>query len=336
MRRRKNFWSQFSVDQVQGVITDHRYKLTVLFGGLVLLFALGMISFISTPPSNFNTEEFFTVDKGMTVSQIASSLKDKHYIRSKTLFKVVVAGVYGADRNAVAGEYNFDKPITTFEIAQRIVAGDFDLTPIKVTVPEGLNKFELSALLDKKLPNFDQNEFIALAEEGYMFPDTYFFVPNIKPKKVVEMMRENFDKKIASLEEGIVKSGRSKEDVIKMASIIETEARKFETRQIISDILWRRLDTDMPLQVDVTFKYVNGKTTFDLTLDDLNIDSPYNSYRYKGLPPTPIANPGLDSILAAISPKDTKYLFFLSDHYGNMHYAVTFDEHKKNKAMYLQ
>lgn len=301
-----------------------------------MLFILGLLSYISTPPSNFNSEEFFTIDEGETVSQIASSLKAENYIRSETLFKVLVAGIYGADKSAVAGEYNFDKPITTFEVAQRIIAGDFDLTPIKVTIPEGLNKFELSVLLDKKLPNFDQNEFIALAEEGYMFPDTYFFVPNITPEKVIETMRENFDAKIATLEEGIANSGRSKEDVIKMASIIETEARKFETRQIISDILWRRLDTGMPLQVDVTFKYVNGKTTFDLTLDDLDIDSPYNSYKYKGLPPTPIANPGLDSILAAISPKDTKYLFFLSDHHGNMHYAVTFDEHKKNKALYLQ
>ena len=104
-----------------------------------------------------------------------------------------------------------------------------------------------------------------------------------------------------------------------------------ETRQIISDILWKRIETGMPLQVDVSFKYVNGKTTAQLTHADLAIDSPYNSYRYEGLPPTPIANPGLDSILAAITPKDTKYLFFLSDAHGTMHYAATFEEHKRIK-----
>lgn len=335
MRRRKNYFRNFSVEPVADFLRIHRFKASVLMGGLVLLFVLSFISFLATPPKAFLSPTFFTIEEGSTLTSITSELKEKNYIRSEFLFKVIVRGIYSGGNNAVAGEYNFDKPISAFSMARRIISGDFDLTPVRVTVPEGLNKFELAELLKTRLPQFDTETFIALAPEGYLFPDTYFFPPNVKAEKVIKTMRDNFDEKIASIEESIEKSGRSFEDVIKMASIIETEARKFETRQIISDILWRRIDTDMPLQVDVSFKYVNGKTTFDLSLDDLAIDSPYNSYKHKGLPPTPIANPGMDSILAAISPKNTKYLFFLSDHYGNMHYAVTFDEHKRNKALHL-
>ena len=121
-----------------------------------------------------------------------------------------------------------------------------------------------------------------------------------------------------------------------MASIIEKEARTMETRQIIAGILWKRLELGMPLQVDVSFKYINGKTTKNLTLADLKIDSPYNSYLYKGLPPTPISNPGLDAIKAAISPTKTDYLYFLSDRKGLMHYAKTYQQHLQNKELYLR
>jgi UPF0755 protein len=120
-----------------------------------------------------------------------------------------------------------------------------------------------------------------------------------------------------------------------MASIIEKEARTMEARQIIAGILWKRISIGMPLQVDVSFKYINGKVTEDLTLADLKIDSPYNSYLYKGLPPTPIANPGLDSIKATIKPIKTDYLYFLSDKNGGMHYAKDYAEHLHNKELYL-
>lgn len=300
------------------------------------MFVLSFVSFIAMPPKPFASQAIFTIEEGKTLNQIAGDLKENHYIRSKILFKVAVSTIYSGGNKAVAGDYNFEKPVSVFSVAKRIVSGDFDLTPIRVTVPEGLNKFELASLLDTRIPNFNKEKFVSLAPEGYLFPDTYFFPPNVTVEKIIKTMRDNFDIQIATLQEGITNFGKPTEDIIKMASIIETEARQFETRQIISDVLWKRLEIDMPLQVDVTFKYVNGKTTADLTLEDLAIDSPYNSYKYTGLPPTPIANPGLDSILAAITPKETKYFFFLSDEYGNMHYAATFEEHVKNKNTYLQ
>jgi UPF0755 protein len=122
-----------------------------------------------------------------------------------------------------------------------------------------------------------------------------------------------------------------------MASIIEEEARTEETRRTIAGILWKRLDNGWPLQVDAAFAFVNGKKkSSELTVEDLAIKSPYNTYANKGLPPTPISNPGLDAISATIRPIATKYYFYLSDDDGNMHYAVTNAEHEANKAKYLE
>ena len=122
-----------------------------------------------------------------------------------------------------------------------------------------------------------------------------------------------------------------------MASLIEEEARTEETRRIIAGILWKRLDKGMLLQVDSAFAFVNGeKDSKDLSLDDLKIESPYNTYLHKGLTPTPISNPGLDAIKATVEPIATKYYFYLSDDDGNMHYAVTHDEHVANKFIYLR
>ena len=205
-------------------------------------------------------------------------------------------------------------------------------------IPEGSSTKEIATILGKILPDFAKEKFITEAQgkEGYLFPDTYYFPPNIKPDAVIEAMEKNFNEKIISLNEQISAFGKPMKEIIIMASLLEEEARKLETKQMIADILWRRLKMDMPLQVDASFQYVNGKNTFTLSLDDLKIDSPYNTYLYKGLPPTPITNPGLDSIIAAVTPTTSKYLYFLTDKNGNMRYAVTHDEHVVNKEKYLR
>lgn len=133
----------------------------------------------------------------------------------------------------------------------------------------------------------------------------------------------------------VEKSGRSLEDIIVMASILEGEAKTREDMEIVSGILWKRIEIGMPLQVDTSFVYILGKATEDLTLSDLEVKSPYNTYLYKGLPPGPISNPGLDSIRAAVNPTTTPYLYFLTGNDGKMYYARTFDEHVKNKQKYL-
>ena len=147
-------------------------------------------------------------------------------------------------------------------------------------------------------------------------------------------MNNNFNEKIASTP-SIATSTFKLKDIIIMASLVELEARTTESRKIIAGILWKRLSLGMPLQVDSVFLYINGKNTYELTTMDLKIKSPYNTYLYKGLPRGPIGNPGLDALQSTVDPTKTKYLYFLSSHDGAMHYAKTFEEHKRNREKYL-
>jgi UPF0755 protein len=256
-------------------------------------------------------------------------------VRSSLLFRAVVSLVFRGENDAVAGNYFFEKPLSLFEVSRRILNGTLAINPIKITIPEGLNKTETAALIKKSIPSFDSESFVKKAKEGYVFPDTYFFPEQVSVNDVVRITRENFDWKTKSLNKQFAASGRSVSDIIKLASILELEANQTETRKIISGILWKRLDIKMPLQVDVSFKYINGKKGFELTTNDLKIDSPYNSYRYAGLPPTPISNPGLSAIEAAAAPEITKYFYYISDKSGVMHYAANFEEHKRNRVRYL-
>lgn len=202
---------------------------------------------------------------------------------------------------------------------------------------EGLTVIDIAELLEKKFFEFDSGRFIELAtsSEGYLFPDTYSFLPNIKEDQVFEELRDAFDKKISSIQEEVDDSEHTLEDIVIMASIIEKEAWKEKDRRLISGVLWNRIDIGMPLQVDATFLYINGKNTYNLTYDDLAIDSPYNTYKYKGLPITPICNPSLSSLKAAVSPDESEYLFYMADRVGNTYYAFNFEGHKQNRRLHL-
>lgn len=299
----------------------------VMFGVLWMIFIW--------PPAEFSQGKYFYINQGDTLSHIAYNLGQEQVIKSPFAFKVITKIVLARGNSAFAGEYFFEKPLNAFSVARRIVNGIFVTEPIKVTIPEGLTKFQTAELIQKSIPQFDVENFVTNSSEGYIYPDTYFLVPNIKSREMIRMTKSNFDAQIATIADGIEAFGRPLEDVIKMASILETEANNTEDRRMIAGILWSRLDIKMPLQVDVSFRYINGKNSFELTGEDLDIDSPYNSYKYTGLPPTPISNPSLDSIQAAITPIETENLYFLSGRDGKMHYAEDFEGHKKNRALYL-
>jgi len=203
----------------------------------------------------------------------------------------------------------------------------FSSAPVKVTIPEGYTVKDIARKL-RPFKNFDQENFLAVASkyEGRLFPDTYFLGGMENENDVLRMMLNNFYKKV----------GKTDEKILIMASILEKEAKKKEDMEIISGILWKRLSNDIPLQVDSTLSYYNGKTSEQMTKEDLSFDSPYNTYIYKGLPPTPICNPGLRAINAAKNPKDSPYWYYLSDNDGNIHYAKTLEEHNANKKRYLK
>ncbi|OHA17665.1 MAG: hypothetical protein A2664_03540 [Candidatus Taylorbacteria bacterium RIFCSPHIGHO2_01_FULL_46_22b] len=302
---------------------------------LAALFILFLIE--SSAPSSFPVNSLLTVRENTSISSVAQYLKDRHVIKSPLLFRIAVS-LFNPDNGVLSGSYYVSEPSSVFAISYRISRGVFGLKPVSLTVPEGSNIFQIAELASKAFSEFDSMAFIKLAhgKEGYLFPDTYYFLPTVKAPEIIDAMEQNFQNKINSISNEIASFGRPVADVVKMASYLEEEARLTQTRRMISGILWKRLDEGMPLQIDCTFQYVNGKNTFQLSLDDLKIDSPYNTYKYRGLTPTPISNPGLDSLRAAVTPIESKYYYFLSDKEGVMHYGITHDQHVANKNKYLR
>jgi UPF0755 protein len=224
--------------------------------------------------------------------------------------------MFSGDRRIISSDYLFKDKISVIEVARRIAEGDHRLNLIKITIPEGFNLNEINELVASKLPYFNQDKFLVLASEleGYLFPDTYFFYPTATELAVIKSLNNNFKKKIITLEKEINASSKNESDIIKMASIVEKEARGDDDREVISGILWKRLSIKMPLQVDAAPE----------------------TYKTRGLPEKPIANPGLLAIRAAIHPKASPYLYYLHDKNGDIHYAKSFTEHQRNINKYLK
>ena len=298
---------------------------------------VGLIIFVSRAPTDFPDHEIVRIKSGTYLSQAADLLVTKNVIRSSFMLKLYVMLMSG-HRQVQAGDYLFDKPQSSFKIAYRLINGDLALPKIKVTLTEGLTSKDVAAVIKKNVPNFDVSTFVMLAKpyEGMLFPDTYYFYPTTEPDDVIQMLRENFTEKVRPLLLDVQASGRSLQDIVTMASIVEREATSTTDREMIAGILWKRIKTNMPLQVDPPFYYLLGKDSAHITVDDLAIDSPYNLYKHTGLPPTPIDNPGLDAITATLHPVSTDYWFFLSDRSGRTHYAVTYDQHTANRRKYLE
>lgn len=307
----------------------------ILIGFLIFVIAFFLSFTFFLPPSNFPIGQVVTIEPGESLQEITDTLEKNNIIKSSLVFRSTVI-LLGGETKMKAGDYLLDSREGPVDLAYRFLNAKYHLTVAKITIPEGWNVYQIGDYLEKNLVNFDKAEFIKLGKslEGYLFPDTYFVSPAIKPQRIISLMQNNFESK-KELMTGLATSTRSLKDIIIMASILEGEARTTESRRTIAGILWRRLSINMPLQVDATFSYINGKNTYELTLDDLQIDSPYNTYKYRGLPPGPIGNPGLDSIMAAINPINSKYLYFLSSRSGDMYYATTFEQHKRNKELYL-
>ncbi|MDE2038106.1 MAG: endolytic transglycosylase MltG [Patescibacteria group bacterium] len=290
----------------------------------------------STPPAGFPAGTAVTIEKGATLSQAADLLSSKRLIKSRLLFRIYATLLDGTT-GLKSGQYAFDGPQSSLWIAYRMVHGIEGFPLVKTTIPEGSNVAQIGAILSRSIPGFDAAGFDAQAEkyEGTLFPDTYFWPVNVQPSQVIADMRAEFEDKIAGVASRIAAFGKSRSDVIAMASIVEREAASSTDRRIIAGILWNRLSIGMPLQVDPPFFYLEGKSSSQLTAADLATSSPYNLYAHAGLPPTPIDNPGLDAIVDTVTPTKTSYLYYLSGKDGAMHYAQTLDQHNANKSKYL-
>ena len=215
-----------------------------------------------------------------------------------------------------------------------------EVVPVKllrVTIPEGFNVRQIGERLEEA-GLFPAEDFIKLAQrkEGFLFPDTYEFYGHAKPEDVISKMKENFDRKLSPYLPEAEREGKTLHEIIIMASLLEEEAKTTEDKKIVAGILWKRLGSGAALRVDATLTYVTGRASHELTDADLKLNSPYNTYRYPGLPLAPISNPGLETIDSALHPASSTYWFYLSDKDGKLHYARTFEEHKANRLKYLQ
>lgn len=309
---------------------------TILIIALATAFGWGVYATTITPPADFPAGELIEVAKGASLPLVAADLKEKDVVRSAIMLRLVVT-ILGRDTGVRAGDYLFKEPKTVFEVARAITTGAFGLEPERITIPEGSTVSDMAKILSSRLKRVHEAEFIreALPFEGFLFPDTYFFLPNATTESVITTLRATFDEKMEEVADEMTESGHALEDVVIMASLLEREANNYRDQQMIAGVLWNRLEDDMLLQVDATFLYTIGKGTFDLTRDDLASDSPYNTYKHKGLPPTPIGNPGLDAIKAVLNPVEHDYLFYLADDDGVTHYSATHDEHVRKKRIYF-
>ncbi len=307
----------------------------IFFGlALVLIFGYGILL---RPPSTFPVGTTITIPSGATLSSIAADFEAKQVVRYGAVLRLT-ALFLGGEKSVNAGSYRFYSPKNALSVSYAIMTGRFGIAYLRVVVPEGATNQSIADLLPQiKFSSFDREAFLTQTKplEGYLFPDTYFFPTTVTAGEVIAAMQRNFLVKITELDGEIQSSGRSLSELIIMASLLEKEARTPQVRRTIAGILWKRLAIGMPLQVDAVFGYIRGRPTYSPPIADLSIESPYNTYRYKGLPPGAIGNPGLEAIRAAATPIETIYLYYLSDHSGVMHYGATLEEHKRNRAKYL-
>ena len=259
------------------------------------------------------------------------------------------------------GIYTFESGLATYELLRRIHSGE--TSPLRVTIPEGWRSEQVAALLAEAevasaaevlaALRRDANGAGTLAQErpagasleGYLFPSTYRFPLGATADQAVRMMLERFDQAVdEEVRTLIARSGRSLHEILTAASIIEREVVLDEERPVVAAVIWNRLNRGMRLQMDPTVQYAvasnpsraarDGYWPLDLLAADLQYLSPYNTYVVEGLPPTPIASPGLASIRAAASPADVPYLYFVARGDGSHVFAVTYEEHETNVERY--
>jgi len=273
----------------------------------------------------------------MDVKSIITVLTEANVVQSESLLYYALVLLHEPS-SIKASTYVFDTPLTTLEVAYRLTEGDFDTDLVRFTNIEGERATQIALRAGELLPAFDQVNFVAIAEplEGRLFPDTYFIPLSYTEEDLLNLLLETFDVRLIPLTKKIAAHPLTLDEILVLASIIEREANDPVSMKMVSGVLQNRLEINMALQADASVEYVLGKPLSELTPDDLKIDSPYNTYLNTGLPPTPIGNPGLDSIIAVLEPAVTENFFYITDDSGVFHYAKTYNGHLRNIENYLK
>ena len=277
----------------------------------------------------------FNVPKGSSVRDIGKILEEHRLIIDNMSFPFIVRLLH-YDKNLKSGQYQISNVRSVFRLLEILNKG---VAPeqIKVTIPEGFTVDDIAKVLYQKGVIKDSNEFISKAQkyEGFLFPDTYFFLKGESIESIIEKMKNQFYKVLPEdYEERAKKKGLTLYQAVILASIVEKEAKFDEDRPLVASVFLNRLKIGMPLQSDATINYVLSNKKLWLTDKDLKIDSPYNTYMHTGLPPTPICNPGLKSLLAVVVAPKTNYYYFLTTESGKAVFERTLEEHNRDIRKY--
>ncbi len=309
-------------------------------GILGILILVGIIGFFvwwlrgNSPVNKKDTaEKVFVVEDGEAIRSVGNNLKEEGLINDAIVFFLYVKQ-NNLDKKIQAGDYKLSPSMSLKEIMEQLVSGRVD---VWVLYKEGLRSEQLGEILQEEgLVNYDEETWLPVLKEneGYLFPDKYLIPATADVQTVVSIMRNNFDTRTSDA--GITVTPQ----IVTLASLIERESRGDAEKPIIAGILTNRLNDDMGLEVDATLQYIvdpkDGKWWLSPTGKEKTIDSPYNTYKYRGLPPGPIANPGIESIKAAANPASTPYYYYIHEPDGTVHYARTLSEHNNNVNKYLR
>ena len=280
----------------------------------IVIALVGILLWQIFVPVHFNSQEeiIFSIEKGEGSRDIALNLEKQGLISWSPIFRFYVLTI-GVSVNLQAGEYSLSSAMNIPEMVEKFAKGE--VITIKVTIPEGFTAEQIKEKL-KQFSNIQDSELASLnGREGYLFPDTYHFSYNADLEEILNTIEQNFNRKItADLKEEIESQGKSLEQIIIMASLLEKELRNKEEKELASGILWKRLRVGMALQVDVT---------------------PW-TYENPGLPEAPICNPGLESIVSAVYPEESQFWYYLSTPEGETIFSKTLEEHNIAKYQYLK
>lgn len=335
--------------------------LIILFLMLVVVVASGTYYVKSSfaAPSDKNEEKVFIIKEGEGMMAIAQRLQEEGLIKDANAFRVYArfacegVNIYNPATllktypqedclagNIQAGSFKLSTNMELPDLAEKLTKGRLDSW---TKILEGWRNEEIAAVLLKNY-GIPEAEFLSIAEIGYMYPDTYLFKVNSTAAEVVEKLKTTFaDKFTPELQQKATAQGLDLNEVLTLASIVERETRdNGNERAVVAGILLKRLREGWKVEADATVQYALGyqadeKTWWkkSLTAEDLQINSPYNTRRFAGLPPGPIANPSLSSLRAVAEPQESEYYFYLHDSDGRIHYARTLAEHNTNKSLYL-
>jgi len=303
----------------------------------------------------------FEIKSGENVAKIISNLISSDLIKSELFFKIYIWQTEN-ETKLQAGIYELNRGMSIVKIVDKLVGGDVLSKEQDIKILEGWDIVDMETYFLKNniLPKDDFNKKASMAIsdwsfdftkykflenvpsdvdlEGYLFPDTYRIFDESGAEEIIKKMLDNFDSKLnQELRDEINKQNKIIHDIITMASIIEKEVADENDMAIVAGILYKRMNIGMRLEVDSSINYISGKNDPSVTYVDLQIDSPYNTYKNDGLPPGPICSPGLQAIKAAIYPKKSNYLFYLNrQDTGETIFSKTYNEHLRNKNKYLK